>query len=152
RELSTSEFRELSGLPLGIRYVGTSPKGDVMRAIRAASMAVLLSSAAFSQSKEPGFEVASIKPNHSNSGRVMINRPDGGRFVTENTSLKMLITFAYDIRESQLSGGPAWMESERWDITAKPEIEIPRSDEGTMILKKMLQKLLAERFQLMVHK
>jgi bla regulator protein blaR1 len=115
-------------------------------------LSMVLAGAAAGQSAGPVFEVASIKPNHSNSGRVMINRPDVGRFVTENTSLRMLITFAYDIRNSQLTGGPGWLETDRWDIVAKPETEVPRTPEGEKTLRKMMQALLAERFQLVVHK
>ena len=36
-----------------------------------------------------------------------------------NASVKQLITFAYDVRESQLMGGPNWLESQRYDIIAK---------------------------------
>jgi uncharacterized protein (TIGR03435 family) len=83
---------------------------------------------------------------------VIINRPDGGRLVTEHTSLKMLITFAYDIRDSQLTGGPGWLDTDRWDIVAKPETEVPATPEGFETMRKMMQALLAERFQLVVHK
>src|SRR5258708_2896331 len=112
----------------------------------------VLAGSAAGQSAGPVFEVASIKPNHSHNGRVMINRPDAGRLVTENTPLRMLITFAYDIRDSQLTGGPGWLDTDRWDIVAKPETEVPATPEGFETMRKMMQALLAERFQLVVHK
>jgi len=119
-----------------------------MNTFRFAGIALLATCGAFGQV----FEVASVKPNHSGDGRVMISRGEGGRFTTENASLKMLITFAYDVRETQLSGGPAWLDSDRWDIVAKPEGAVPQSDAGTATMRAMVRALLADRFHLMIHK
>ena len=42
-------------------------------------------------------------------------------FTTTNTTLNDLIIFAYGIHIQQISGGPGWLETEKFDITAKPE-------------------------------
>jgi uncharacterized protein (TIGR03435 family) len=51
------------------------------------------------------------------------------------------------VPEFQISGGPAWIGSTRYDISAKPENN-PKDDE----ILPMAQSLLADRFQLSVHR
>jgi uncharacterized protein (TIGR03435 family) len=95
------------------------------------------------------FEVASIKPNAENDNRVMIGIQPGGRFTATGVTLKELIGQAWNVREFQISGGPGWIGSERYDINAKAEgvgERIPREQ-----LRPMLRALLEERFRLKVH-
>ena len=73
----------------------------------------------------------------------------GTRFVTANTSLSDLITFAYGLHARQITGGPAWFEAEKYDINAQPDIAgMPNEKQ----LKSMLQKLLADRFKFTFHR
>jgi uncharacterized protein (TIGR03435 family) len=78
---------------------------------------------------DPAFEVASVKPNKSLSGNSGIHT-GSTRFTSDNANLKQLILIAYDLRESQLTGGPSWLDSAGWDIAAKPEKELPKGHEG----------------------
>jgi uncharacterized protein (TIGR03435 family) len=55
---------------------------------------------------------------------------------------------AFDLHRQQITGGPAWLESEKYDITGKPEV--PGQPNVTQ-LKIMIQKLLVDRFQLKFH-
>ena len=57
--------------------------------------------------------------------------------------------FAYDLHPRQIAGGPAWLETEKYDITAKPDMAGMPSG---IQLKVMIQKLLVERFQLSFHR
>jgi uncharacterized protein (TIGR03435 family) len=62
---------------------------------------------------------------------------------------------AYDIRNFQISGGPGWVNSERYDIVAKSsteELGDGTGDSQASIgkVRLRLQALLAERFQLKV--
>ena len=111
------------------------------------------------------FEVASVKPNHSGDRRMSIMNRPGGRFVTENVTLKQLVTFAYGVHDYQVSGLPGWADSDRFDINAKaenvsPEEALPMTkmpsdtevEERQKKLQAMLQNLLAERFGLKVHR
>ena len=97
------------------------------------------------------FEVATIKPSspETRGQSILVGRGGSNLFTTTNTTLNDIITFAYDIHLRQVMGGPSWLESDRFDITAKPEQQgIPNIAQ----LRTMVQKLLAERFGLAFHR
>ncbi len=101
------------------------------------------------------FEVATVKPASPNAPGTMINWRDashGHGFVAENYSLRQLITAAYGIRDHQLTGGPAWIGNDRFDIVGKPQTPAASGPEGIATLKLMLQVLLADRFHLTVRR
>ena len=91
------------------------------------------------------FEVASVKPN--STATSIGNHFDRERMSWTGVPLRILITSAYGLQSYQVSGGPAWMESDRWDIDAKTEgpTTIPQKYQ-------MLQALLEDRFQLKSHR
>ena len=96
---------------------------------------------------KPAFEVATIKPSDpARQGKLFTVR--GQDVITINTTLSDLITMAYDLHRQQISGGPAWFESDKYDITGKPEVP---GQPNVAQLKMMLQKLLVDRFQLKFH-
>lgn len=66
----------------------------------------------------PGFEVASIKPNRSGDMHMRIMFQPG-RFIMNGATVRMLISVAYDVRDFQISGGPGWIASDKYDIDAK---------------------------------
>ncbi len=70
---------------------------------------------------QPQFEVASIKPNVSPERNSTWRTTPGGRFTGENINLMFLLMTAYKIRDTQISGAPAWFQSEKYDILAKGE-------------------------------
>lgn len=99
------------------------------------------------------FEVASIKPDHLDGHSTRISY-DTNSFLTSGVTLKRLIEFAYNIGDFQVSGGPAWADSETYQILAKIDQEtvaalskLPRDEVGEQ-RRVMVQKLLAERFNL----
>jgi uncharacterized protein (TIGR03435 family) len=96
------------------------------------------------------FDVATIKPsNPATPGQsILVGRGGSNLFTTTNTTLNDLITFAYDIHLRQIAGGPSWLQSDRFDITAKPE---PQGIPNATQLRTMLRKLLADRFGLAFH-
>lgn len=96
----------------------------------------------------PEFEVASIKPNTSASTTMKFPFPSGGRFTGTNLTLKTLISFAYKVQGFEVSGGPGWIGSDRYDVTAKAA----ESNIGLEQYRLMLQSLLEGRFQLAVHR
>lgn len=102
--------------------------------------------AVYAQDAAHTFEVAAIKLSDTSSP-VGIRRLPGGRFVTSNTSLRLLITWTYDIGDERLAGAPGWLDSARFDVEAKASNENPTLDE----LHSMMKSLLADRFKLRVH-
>jgi len=94
------------------------------------------------------FDAASIKPNTSESDRAGYERPPGsGRFIATNNALEMLITTAYKLKDFQISGGPTWIKSAHYDVTA----ESPQTQVTPEQFRAMLRALLADRFKLVVH-
>jgi uncharacterized protein (TIGR03435 family) len=85
---------------------------------------------------------------------ISSNTEPGGRFVAQQQSLRDLITLAYKVRESQIIGGPAWIGSDRFDVNAKADRELPPFNPTGEIgpLERMLQSLLADRFKLVAHR
>jgi uncharacterized protein (TIGR03435 family) len=95
----------------------------------------------------PSFEVATIKPSRPEERfSLLVNR--SGMLNTTSTSVTDLIKFAYNLHPRQIAAGPAWMESEKYDITGKPDVPgIPSIKQ----LKTMVQQLLKDRFALAFH-
>jgi uncharacterized protein (TIGR03435 family) len=121
---------------------------------------VFTAASACAQISRPAFEVASVKLNtHCDTGRPGGGRSTPGRIDLVCADLRDLILTAYGIYGNganpaagsfrmQVEGGPAWMDSTRFDIVAKPEGNPPRSE----MFGPMLQSLLEDRFRLRVHR
>jgi uncharacterized protein (TIGR03435 family) len=92
------------------------------------------------------FEVASIKPSNADASSSGIDSGKG-RIHGYNVTLKRCIMGAYGVGPNQIIGGPDWLDSERFEITAKAEEPV-----GVSVLNTMLQALLADRFKLALHR
>ena len=104
-------------------------------------------------SASPVFEVASVKPNKSGEGFIRFGLQPGGRFTAQNVPARELIRFAYNVQPFQIEGGPNWLNSDRFDVTAKAEGDFPPVGPGQSgPVQEMMQNLLAERFKLKVHR
>jgi len=101
-------------------------------------------------SKTPTFEVASIRQNKTNNGRWRMNFTLDG-LSAFGVSLQYVIHDAYGIYDDRLwSGGPPWLNSEKFDIEAK--FDSSEFKELTLEQRRaMLQQLLADRFKLVLH-
>jgi uncharacterized protein (TIGR03435 family) len=105
--------------------------------------------------QKPSFEVATVKPINRRGG--MFPQP-GGRFMAVGQSLRILIQYAYRLRDFQIVGGPAWVDTDLWEIQAKaadgavppPSPAADNTKPDTIAL--MLQSLLEDRFQLKLHR
>jgi uncharacterized protein (TIGR03435 family) len=96
----------------------------------------------------PGIEVATIKPSPPDAqGRLFSVRDH--QVSTINTSLDELIMRSYGIHVRQIAGSEPWMSSEKYDIVIVPDVPGQPSFQQGLLL---IQKLLADRFQLKFHR
>ena len=70
----------------------------------------------------------------------------GGRYELRAATMLDLVRTAYNVDADDVTGGPAWMGNDRFDITAKAP-----ADATPEKMRVMLRNLLAERFSLVVH-
>jgi uncharacterized protein (TIGR03435 family) len=127
----------------------------MMRTLLFAPLAIVLVNQCHCQepANGPAFEVASItpckpgtpEPPGERNGMVRFTFP-GGRFEARATSVTFLLEWAYDILPSQHSGGPPWMDNDRYDIIAKAPGNATDDE-----MKWMTRALLAERYNLKFH-
>jgi hypothetical protein len=68
------------------------------------------------------FDVVWIKPSgQQNTNKTFRLTPDGG-FRAGNYNLKDLIRLGWDVRDFQIAGGPGWLDTERYNVQAKPDV------------------------------
>jgi uncharacterized protein (TIGR03435 family) len=102
----------------------------------------------------PHFDAASVKPGAApptgraggagRGGRIQITP---GRIAGAGVTARQIVLEAYRLRPYELSGGPSWIDSARFDMEGKAGT--PATAEQ---LRAMLQTLLAERFQFAIHR
>jgi uncharacterized protein (TIGR03435 family) len=116
-----------------------------MRAIIPVACCLASVTSVFAQATAPRveFEAASIKRNLLGS-RPWLARPAGGRFTATNVPLKLLIGLGWPQR---IAGGPPWVFTDGYDITAKEPERSVNDAEFSLLM----QNLLKDRFGLRVH-
>jgi uncharacterized protein (TIGR03435 family) len=119
-------------------------------AAMAISAGAMLAQSPAPRPKFEAFEVATVKPVDSDpkSGRF-ITMQGSNRFVEKDYTLKLLIAAAYDLNPRTISGGPAWIETDHYDILAVTPGDIRPDHDEQMT---MLRSLLADRFKLTFHR
>ncbi len=102
------------------------------------------------------YDVATIKPHPGNMGVSYSPLPNGG-LLAKGATLKSLICGAYDKLDFQCLGGPGWLDSERYDVEAKPDSTVADQlqklpwKQRQPVQNRMDQALLADRLKLKVH-
>jgi len=114
-------------------------------------MCAILVAVLATHAQNVGFEVASVKRAHpvpdaeglTSSG---VETPSPGRLEARNCNLVELIEFAYSTKDYLVSG-PEWIRSKEptFDISAKAPPDTPKR-----VVRRMLQSLLADRFELVI--
>jgi uncharacterized protein (TIGR03435 family) len=114
----------------------------------------ILSGTVLAQTELPSFEAASIKLNRSGAsgvGATALVFEQNGRFKAVNEPLWRLIAEAFrssfQLRRFEIEGIPRSMDSDRFDVDAVPQGSPSFSEQ-----RQMLQRLLADRFKLAVHR
>jgi uncharacterized protein (TIGR03435 family) len=95
----------------------------------------------------PSFEVATIKPTQEGT-RFTIHPTASGMLIANDATLAYLIKFAYQVHPRQITKAPAWVDSDKYDLAAKPDMP---GQPSLPQMRVMVQKLLADRFQLKFH-
>ena len=108
------------------------------------------------------FDVVSIRPDNSGDGPHILSRfinpPDDGSFYATNVSLRVLLGLAYGLQNFQITGTPDWLNSVRYDIAAKSDSPVNAElrkldpDQRKLAKQRIVQALLADRFQLKLHR
>jgi uncharacterized protein (TIGR03435 family) len=95
------------------------------------------------------FDVAELKPTPPDFKGMRVQLQPGGRVNIAGVSVKFLVEQSWDLTDEMLVGAPKWMDTDRYDIVAKAEIEGPQMDIDDLF--PMLRALLTERFKLATH-
>jgi uncharacterized protein (TIGR03435 family) len=110
----------------------------------------------YCQESPATFEVASVKPN-PDLGGLFRYLPNGGiHFI--GVRFKSLVSIAYGVRPFQVIGGPGWIDTDGYEIDARPPIDSANpADPATLSREQRkvgerLRGLLADRFRLTVHR
>jgi uncharacterized protein (TIGR03435 family) len=100
------------------------------------------------QDAKPGFEVVTVKPappEEHNQGFDM----QGRHILLHRESVLNIIVFAYSLHSKQVVDAPEWVSSEFFDVDGVPDME---GEPNLVQYQYLLQRLLAERFGLRMHK
>jgi len=124
-------------------------RGFAVAALAFSTSAILAQSPA-PRPKFDAFDVATVKPVDSDakSGRF-ITMQGTNRFVEKDYTLKLLIAAAYDLNPRTISGGPAWIGTDHYDILAVTPGDVRPDHDEQMT---MLRSLLTDRFKLTFHR
>ena len=93
----------------------------------------------------PAFAVASVKENRDPDGPRLFSAQPGGGVTIVNQTVRQLIYSAYQTQDYRVIGGPDWLATARFDITAKAGGDVPLPQRLLMV-----RTLLAERFGLVM--
>ncbi len=101
------------------------------------TLAVLAATFALHAQTNPSFDAASVKPIDPRDGTS--SSSNAGEYIG---SLQSLIRFAWGIEDYRITGGPKWLDTDKFAVVYRPIG--PKAN-------LMLRTLLAERFKLTVH-
>jgi bla regulator protein BlaR1 len=91
--------------------------------------------------------ITAVKRNVSGNMMTQIKRTAEGTSVS-NTTVRNLIQMAYSVKSYQLTGGPAWIDQDRFDITYTGGE--PSGASRGLVSNAALKEVLAERFHLVL--
>ena len=97
------------------------------------------------QAPRPAFEAASVKVNTDPAGPSRV-ATFPTRLSAVNATLHMLVRYAFNVQDYRLSGGPNWMDTDRFDIEGAAG-HAAEFDEVRL----MVRTLLEDRFKLRSH-
>jgi len=97
---------------------------------------------------DPSFDAASIKPADP-AARGRLYQMPGREFRATNASASNLMEWTYGVHPRQIIGAPAWLETDKYNVVATPDLEgRPNQNQWRIVV----EKVLADRFQLKFHR
>ena len=119
-----------------------------MKIFAAVSLIIVGVANPIAQEPVPSFDVVSVKENTSGSSVSSLSGPRPGRFTITNMPLRFIVLEAFGLLDHQLIGGQGWITTASFDISATfPQGSVPERH-----WRPMLQKVLVDRFGLVVHR
>jgi bla regulator protein blaR1 len=106
-----------------------------------------------------GYQQVSVTPGETGNGIIqtrILFKPDS--LMVKNQPLQELLEFAYGVQESQISGGPDWLTTARFNIEAKldnatvAELKKLTPEQQKIERDLMFQNLLADQFKVALHR
>jgi uncharacterized protein (TIGR03435 family) len=124
---------------------------------KALALSTIVCAAIVAADPPRSFELADVHPSDPNSAWAVSAMRDptlearrgelrGGQYQNHSVTLVDLISTAWKIDPGKLIGGPAWLDTARFDVIAKVSPEATAAS-----VPEMLQALLADRFHLRMH-
>ena len=115
-------------------------------------MGMTSSTAAGAQANAPvissgPLHITSLRRNSSGDPMTRIQHAAEGTSIS-NTTVRNLIEMAYAMKSYQLTGGPAWIDQDRFDITYRGGE--PTGNSQGLVSNAALKEILAERFHLVL--
>ena len=119
-----------------------------------AALALVIATAHLFAQAPQSFDVVSIKPRIAvvplrvgipTAAQVIAGAPPD-RFDRRDTSLLSLITEAYDRFPFEIAGGPDWMRSKSWEVSARASAPVPRA-----AMRELVRRMIEDRFGLKTH-
>jgi uncharacterized protein (TIGR03435 family) len=119
------------------------------RRLSIATVVLLFAPLAHAQDKPSrlSFDVATIRPSKQADRNGGIRAlPGGNGYTAQNIPIKLMISLMYRVPMRQITGGPDWLDSDRYSVEARVDRSYSIDD-----LHIMFQNLLADRFNLKFH-
>ncbi len=102
---------------------------------------------AMAKDADPDWEVVTVRPTDPTVNDAM-TRMQGSQFVMLNRTVETLLLMGYSVHKRQVSNGPDWIRSERWDIRGVPDVP---GQPSLRQMQTLARKVLLERFGLVAH-
>lgn len=115
-----------------------------MRHVIASVLLVALGSVAVGAQAQ--FEVASIRPSTRTQPAPLSTYTSPDRLARAGFTLLDLVRYAFERSGFDVEGGPDWVSSARFDVTAKAEMAVTAAE-----MRSMTRRLLEDRFALKTH-
>jgi uncharacterized protein (TIGR03435 family) len=104
---------------------------------------------AMTKDVNPDWDVATVKPSNPNDTWGQHIQMHGRYLALLDTTAEQFLLLGYGVQKSQVVGVPEWAKTEKWDVNGVPDAE---GQPSLKQMEEMIQRILAERFGLKLHR